>query len=289
MMLHFATIVCRAFEYRGGLIAQPDPPLDACQMVCAVGAAVFTVFMSVHIHERISQSEKKKAERRREEEEAARRREQEQATLAARKAAVVQWQDELSQTTLEQLDQKLKLGMLMFSREGRVISVRVVGVPTGYVTVQWSLDTNLPLALRVVGIKNDRVVFEEYAYQGQFIDLYSRGRSHDFEIHAFDGRTDYEPNFSFRIRVPTPEQFARTVAPALPPPLPPPVDETALRKERIEKRIAEMAAEDALWLEARKKDYDQIDALPISDAEKRQMKAATDARRIEEREKENGG
>jgi len=212
----------------------------------------------------------------------ARRRELREAREERRSRPAEEFQTSILAGTLQEIDRRLRQEQLLFSRSGRVLRVRVVAVPTGWVGIEWVLDAGLPQPLRVVGEKDGLVVFTEHAYRGLYVDTLERGRSYLFQFHAFDGSRVREPDFKMVITIPTPAQYARNIeAPAAKKP-----EQAAARKRRITKKAKMIMAEDALWESVRQQGHATIDASNGSDLEKRKRKSFLDAKLAREREKE---
>ena len=126
------------------------------------------------------------------------------------------------------------------------------------------------------------ILFVNYAHRGSFVDIVPRGRDHRYCFHAYDGKRDEEPEFTFVVRVPTEKQWARKVGEQAAEP----IDKEAERAERISKKIQAVIAEEQLWAKGRQQGYGIIEAAGGSELEQRRQKAAFDAKLLEERENE---
>ena len=220
--------------------------------------------------------------RRREEEEQAGRA-IEKAVQDLREAANERYCPALPTGTLEEIDANLRAHQLGFRRFGRLLTVRVVLVPTGWIGIEWMLDVNLANPLLVIGRKDSRVVFEECAYKGLYCDILARGRAYEFTLWAVEGK-QIRDELRMVVKVPTPEQWERQINPV--------VEERetpAKRRKRITCRIKGMAAEDEVWEHGRREAHQMIDRSDLPDPEKRRRKALLDGRLRQERDKEEGG
>jgi hypothetical protein len=226
------------------------------------------------------------AERQEQEE---RRRQEETARLARAKAIDIARQQSAERSGMDpaaaglaERDQRMKYGQLSAEHPGRVLWVSVLAWPTGYVAFDWMLDPRFACPLRVQCIRDGQLLFVEYAHRGSFFDIVSRGRDHVYIFHAYDGKRDEEPDFSFVVRIPTEKQWARKVPGHAP-------DDEATRAQRVGKKIEAVLAEEDLWAKAREKGHAIIGAGGGSDTElQKRRKAALDAKLIQEREREEG-
>jgi len=208
-------------------------------------------------------------------EEETRRQEEEAERLAqrAREAALERFRASNKDVDLEELDRWLKNSQLSAERMGRVLTVRVLAAPTGYVGIEWMADPRFTCPLRVQCQRGSQVLFEEHASQGSFIDIVSRGRDHLYRFHAYDGRRDEEPDFSFVVRVPTPRQWARKIER-----LAPAAEDASQREERLMQKARQVVGDVVLREKLRREVHEAIDAAEGSDIEKRRKKAAADTR-----------
>ena len=227
--------------------------------------------------------------KRRELEREARQQQEEQARQAqcalaktvddARQAAEERYRSGIPDGALEDVDTYLKNAQLRQSHMGRVLTVRVVVLPTGRMVLEWALDPTLAYLVQVVGEKNDKVVFVEHAWRGVYPDTLARGKEYVFSLHAYDGKKDLEPDFEFVVKAPTERQWERKIKERR-------IEGAVEREQRIVKKIEFIEAEDALWEKARQHGHRRVDESNASDPVKRKRKAALDVKLEEERRRE---
>jgi hypothetical protein len=208
-----------------------------------------------------------------------------QAIADVRTAAEERFRGSLSADNLEGVDRKLREAQLMFSRTGRVLTVRVFAVPAGWVGIEWMLDPKVPNPLKVVCRRNGKVVSVEHAYKGLHTDLLLRGKEFTFSLQAFEGDRQYEDGLEFVVKIPTPGQWERKVGGTPEPPR----DDAAERRQKIVEKVKGLAGEDELWENGRREGHQQIDATEAADLEKRRRKARLDAQIAKERDKADEG
>ena len=260
----------------------------AVAVICAKAEEAKEHYQSV-FDEKAQEEQAELAKKKRELEREARRQQEEQAREAecalaqavedVRQAAEERYRSGIPDGQLEEVDQYLKNVQLRQSHMGRVLTVRVVVLPTGRMALEWALDPTLPCLLQVVGEKNEKIVFVEHAWRGVYPDTLVRGRAYVFRLHAYDGNKDKEDNFRFTVKAPTQKQWDRKIQELR-------IEGAVAREQRIVKQIEFIEAEDALWQKARSEGHKRIDASNASDAEKRKRKAALDVKLEEERQKE---
>lgn len=206
------------------------------------------------------------------------------AVNEAREAAMKHYQSTIPEATLEQLHEHLKANVLMFSRMSRLLSVRVAGVPSGWVGIEWALVPSVPEPLRIVGHCEDKLQFSERAYRGFLTRYFRPGKNHHFRIRAYGEQSSWkaEDELEFIIPMPSEKQWNKL----LNPPPPPPPDPLAEAKERVERTAKRITTMDELWEQVRRSGMQAINASDDSEIEKRRRRARLEARLIEEQRKE---
>jgi hypothetical protein len=180
--------------------------------------------------------------------------------------------------TAKELERRLKESHLMFTRRGELLSIRVVGVPSGWVAIEWMLDPSLPEALWVKGRRGPTVVFREYAYRGMFTDILKPGEEYKFSLRVYDHDVEVDC-VRFTIKIPSRKQWNRSFAPL-------PAPATA-RREREFQRLLPMLI-DRDHLDMPQGGYEFIDCLKISVVEKKYFKARLHRQLEIERDNEDG-
>jgi hypothetical protein len=264
-------------------------------VVAAIALLLFLGFVEVKYEEKdeerekVSQAELKRKEAELEAEFRRTREEFEQnaqATVAqavadVRTASEERFRGSLVADNLEGVDRKLREAQLMFSRTGRVLTVRVCAVPTGWVGIEWMLDPKVSRPLKVVGRRNGKIVFVEHAYKGLFAEVLVRGREYMYTFEVMDNAAEYEDGFGFVVKIPTPAQWERKIGGTPEPPR----DDAAERRQKIVEKVKGLAGEDELWESGRREGHQQIDATDTVDLEKKRRKARLDAQIAKERDK----
>jgi hypothetical protein len=208
-----------------------------------------------------------------------------QAIQKVRDAAEERYRTALASANLEEMDQRLREAQLIFSRGGRVLTVRVFISPTGWVGIEWMQDPGRPYPLKVVCWRGDEVITIDHLYRGVIGDILVRGRAYVFSFEAFDGKRNLEPDFQFEVKVPTVKQWKRKVDPAVPKPV---VEDEATREQKLVQKAKQIVGDEVLWQKLRKDAHQAIDNSEGSDFEKRRKKGAVDTRLQEVRDKEEG-
>lgn len=255
-------------------------------IICSKAEEAKQHYQSV-FDEKVQQEQAELAKKKRELEREARDQQEEQARQAEcalaeavediRRAAEERYRSGIPDGNLDDVDQYLKNVQLRQSHMGRVLTVRVVVLPTGRMALEWALDPTLPYLLQVVGEKNEKTVFVEHAWRGVYPDTLVRGREYVFRLHAYDGNKDKEDNFRFTVKAPTQKQWDRKVNQQR-------IEGAVEREQRIVKQIEFIEAEDALWEKARQAGHKRIDASDVPEPEKRKRKARLDVKVEEERQ-----
>lgn len=180
---------------------------------------------------------------------------------------------------LEDLDQKLREAQLMHSHSGRVLSVRVLAVPTGWTSIEWMLDPDVPNPLRIICFRDDKIQFVDHAYKGRFTTVLARGKEYRFKFQAMDGSRDREDSFQFTVKLPTPGQWRRKVGEVAP-------DTTNERERQISDKVKRLTNEHNAWEKGRREGHQAIDGSDAPEGDKRRGKARLDAQIQRERDKD---
>jgi hypothetical protein len=203
-----------------------------------------------------------------------------EAIRSVREAASERYQSAIPATTLQELEKRLREAQLMFSRSGKVLTVRVAAVPTGWLAIEWMVDPNFREPPRVTGRRNGVKLFVERAYKGMCCDILNRGTEYRFTFHVSGKYTSEAEDLEFVIKLPTPRQWLRKVIE------PGEADHLSKREKRITQTVQKITKEDELWEKARRDAHEQIDATQTPDREKQKRKATLDAKIIDARDRE---
>jgi hypothetical protein len=202
-----------------------------------------------------------------------------QAVVQVRDAAQERYQPMISPDGLESLEKRLCDLYTFNSYVGRVLTVRVYCLPTGWVGIEWMLDPNQPMALKVICKRDGYAVFAQHAYKGTWGAVHDRGHEYRFDFHAMQGSRDLEDGLEFRVKIPDVDQWPEEESD----PTPPPKVEEETCEQQIARKLKRFSDEEAAWEQGKQAGYQRIDATDTADAEKKRRKARLDARIAEER------
>ncbi len=193
-----------------------------------------------------------------------------QAVSRVREESISRFRTELTGDDHDSLDACVKEKQIKFSKSGRVVTVRVAALPTGRVAMEWMLNPTLPRPLTVICQRDCKVVDKQYSYRGECTADLQLGQEYDFTFEAWDGASNQEDSLQFVMRVPTAQEWNRTITPAPTQA----IDEEAERKGKILRAIRKVTGEAEAWEAGMKEAEQRIDASDGSDEEKRKRKAS---------------
>jgi hypothetical protein len=107
---------------------------------------------------------------------------------------------------------------MLFSRTGHVVTARVFASPTGRAGIEWLVSHDQPLPPVVCLYRNGTLVAKEHAYRGMHIDQLKRGQEYSYRIEVYEGTRSgntghqIEHGFVITVRIPTPNEWKRTVS-----------------------------------------------------------------------------
>ncbi len=169
------------------------------------------------------------------------------AIAEIRQESEKRFRSEFLVTDLVTLNDRIKEGHGARVYLGRVLTVRVLSSPTGWVVMEWTLDPRLAQPLKVICWRDAEMRFAQFAHRGVHYENLERGKAYGFNFAAIDGKIDREGSLQFVFRMPTQEEWSRSITP------PPEADEKTRRKAKVIAEIERATSELEVWEEALRK------------------------------------